>query len=132
MAMDVCKKNQIQKIVVGAQHITSAYKCFSFVSLRCCCTYSPPGGGSESEKFCNPLSPKIHIHILQTQLHTFLLRLFERIWFKIKVFSFGNIFSNSGWVELCFREDFKLYLIELFRIQLLMSSVSSSICIHKI
>ena len=66
MAMDVCKKNQIQKIVVGAQHITSAYKCFSFVSLRCSRTYSPPGGGSESEKFCNPLSPKIHIHILQT------------------------------------------------------------------
>ena len=101
MAMDVCKKNQIQKIVVGAQHITSAYKCFSFVSLRCCCTYSLRGGGSE--KFCNPLSPEIHIHILQTQLYTFLLRLFERIWFKIKVFSFGNIFSNSVWVELCFR-----------------------------
>ena len=65
MVIDVCKKNQIQKIVVGAQQITSAYKCFSFVSLRCC-TYSPRGGGSESEKFCNPLSPKIHIHILQT------------------------------------------------------------------
>ena len=36
----------------------------------------------------NPLSPKIHIQILQTDLHTFLLRIVERIWFKIKVFSF--------------------------------------------
>ena len=26
MAMDVCKKNQIREIVVGAQHITSAYR----------------------------------------------------------------------------------------------------------
>ena len=33
MAVDVCKKNQIQKIVVGAQHITSAYKCFSFAPM---------------------------------------------------------------------------------------------------
>ena len=31
MAMDVCKKNQIQKIVVGAQHITSAYKQMFFL-----------------------------------------------------------------------------------------------------
>ena len=30
-----------------------------------------------------PFSPKIHIQILQTDLHTFLLR----IWFKIKVFT---------------------------------------------
>ena len=42
-----------------------------------------------------PLSPKIHIQILQTDLHTFLLRIVERIWFKIKVFPFGNQFSNS-------------------------------------
>ena len=34
----------------------------------------------------NPLSPKIHIQILQAGLHTFLLRMVERIWFKIKVF----------------------------------------------
>ena len=32
----------------------------------------------------NPLSPKIHIKILQTDLHTFVV---ERIWFKIEVFS---------------------------------------------
>ena len=35
----------------------------------------------------NPLSPKIDIQILQTDLHTFLLRTVERIWFKIKAFS---------------------------------------------
>ena len=35
----------------------------------------------------NPLSPKIEIQILQTDLHTFLLKIVERIWFKIKVFS---------------------------------------------
>ena len=35
----------------------------------------------------NPLSPKIHIQIVQTDLHTFLLRIVERIWFKIKAFS---------------------------------------------
>ena len=28
---------------------------------------------------------KIHIQILQTDLHTFLLRIVERIWFKILV-----------------------------------------------
>ena len=28
---------------------------------------------------------KIHIQILQTNLHTFLLRIVERIWFKIPV-----------------------------------------------
>ena len=31
----------------------------------------------------NPLSPKIHMQILQTYLHAFLLRKVERIWFKI-------------------------------------------------
>ena len=35
----------------------------------------------------NPLSPKIYIQTLQTDLYTFLLRIVERIWFKIKVFS---------------------------------------------
>ena len=30
---------------------------------------------------------KIHIHILQTDLHTFLLRIVERISFKINAFS---------------------------------------------
>ena len=39
----------------------------------------------------NPLSPKIHIQILQTDLHTFLLRIGERIWFKIKAFSLLSI-----------------------------------------
>ena len=33
------------------------------------------------------LSPKIHIQFFQTDLHTFLLRTVERIWFKIKAFS---------------------------------------------
>ena len=36
-------------------------------------------------------SPKIHIQILQTDLHTFLLTIVERIWFKIKVFSFNLV-----------------------------------------
>ena len=35
----------------------------------------------------NPLSPKIQMQILQTDLHTFALRIVERIWFKIKSFS---------------------------------------------
>ena len=35
----------------------------------------------------NPLSPKIQIQILQSDLNTFLLRIVERIWFKIKAFS---------------------------------------------
>ena len=43
----------------------------------------------------NPLSPKIHIQILQTDLETFPWRIFERIWFKIKAFSLGNQFSYS-------------------------------------
>ena len=42
------------------------------------------GGGGVG---VNPLSPKIHIQILQADLHTFLLRIVERIWFKIKEFS---------------------------------------------
>ena len=35
----------------------------------------------------NPLSPKIHIQILQIDLYTFLLRIVEIIWSKIKAFS---------------------------------------------
>ena len=35
----------------------------------------------------NPLRPKVQIQILQTDLHTFRLRIVERIWFKIKGFS---------------------------------------------
>ena len=35
----------------------------------------------------NPLSPKIHIPILQIDLYTFLLRIVEIIWSKIKAFS---------------------------------------------
>ena len=35
----------------------------------------------------NPLSPKIHIQMLQTDLHTLLLRTVKRLWFKIKAFS---------------------------------------------
>ena len=34
----------------------------------------------------NPVNPKIQIQILQTDFHTFLLRIVERIWFNIKVF----------------------------------------------
>ena len=45
-----------------------------------------PGGGAILRVF-NPLSPKIQIQILQTDLHTFPLRIVERIWFKIKIFS---------------------------------------------
>ena len=43
------------------------------------------------KKGINPLSPSMHIQILQIDLHTFRLRIVERIWFKIKAFSpFGN------------------------------------------
>ena len=38
-------------------------------------------------RFLNRLSPKIHIQSLQTDLHLFLLRIVERIWFKIKAIS---------------------------------------------
>ena len=40
----------------------------------------------EESMLFNPLSPKIHIQILQTDLHTFLLIMVERIWFNIKAF----------------------------------------------
>ena len=35
----------------------------------------------------NPSSSKIHIQILLADLHTFLQKTVERIWFKIKAFS---------------------------------------------
>ena len=38
-------------------------------------------------KWFNLLYLRIHIQILQTNLHTFLLRIVETIWFKIKAFS---------------------------------------------
>ena len=44
-------------------------------------------GNSLYQGLFNPLSPKIHKQILQTDLHTFLLRIVEGIWFKIKAFS---------------------------------------------
>ena len=47
---------------------------------------SIPGAGAILRVF-NTLSPKIQIQILQTDLHTFPLRIVERIWFKIKIFS---------------------------------------------
>ena len=37
--------------------------------------------------YFNTLSPNIHIQIRQTDFHTFLLIMVERIWFKIKSFS---------------------------------------------
>ena len=49
-------------------------------------TFLPTGKGPGNSSF-NPLSPKIHIQILQTDLHQFLLRIVERIWFKIKAIS---------------------------------------------
>ena len=56
--------------------------------LQAVSIYSGPVGVKFQEvtQAFNPLNPKIHIHILQTGLHTFLLRMVERIWFKIKVF----------------------------------------------
>ena len=49
----------------------------------------------DRKKRINPSSPSMHIQILQIDLHTFRLRIVERISFKIKAFSFGNQFSNS-------------------------------------
>ena len=47
---------------------------------------SIPGVGAIL-RVLTPLSPKIQTQILQTDLHTFALRIVERIWFKIKSFS---------------------------------------------
>ena len=47
---------------------------------------SIPGAGAML-RVLTPLSPKIQTQILQTDLHTFALRIVERIWFKIKSFS---------------------------------------------
>ena len=54
------------------------------VFLSMYCGLTKVGLGRER---VNPLSPKIHIQILNTDLHTFLLRIVERIWFKIKASS---------------------------------------------
>ena len=43
--------------------------------------------------YFNPLSPKIHIQILQTDLHTFLLGIVEKIWFKIKALFFPVVIN---------------------------------------
>ena len=42
-------------------------------------------GRSEKSLLQEVSAFKIHIQILQTNLHTFLLRIVERIWFKIPV-----------------------------------------------
>ena len=42
-------------------------------------------GRSEKSLLQEASAFKIHIQILQTDLHTFLLRIVERIWFKIPV-----------------------------------------------
>ena len=42
-------------------------------------------GRSETSLLQQVSAFKIHIQILQTDLHTFLLRIVERIWFKIPV-----------------------------------------------
>ena len=52
-------------------------------------------GNSLYQGLFNPLSPKIHKQILQTDLHTFLLRTVEGIWLRLKRSPFGNQFSNS-------------------------------------
>ena len=45
---------------------------------------------------------KIHIQILQTDLHTFLLRIAERIWFKIPVPLIVNLeFSSPSLLMIC-------------------------------
>ena len=54
--------------------------------LTCLLAFDIFGLTSVHSQF-NRLSPSIHIQILQTDLHTFLLRIVERIWFKIKAFS---------------------------------------------
>ena len=54
--------------------------------IKACLAYNSTGS-KVLHCLINPLSPKIHIQILQTDLHTFLLRTVERIWFKMKTFS---------------------------------------------
>ena len=64
------EENEVQQTVVGSLiEIQNSYLC-CFIGMT-----------------VNPLSPKIHIQILQTDLHQFSLRIVERIWFKIKAFS---------------------------------------------
>ena len=49
--------------------------------------FSSSPGKELSNKIINPLSPKIHKQILQTDLHTFLFGIVEGTQFKIKAFS---------------------------------------------
>ena len=64
--------------VCDAPLLITARHCFALSQITC----------QKYHNSCvNPLSPKIQIQILQADLHTFLLRIVERIWFKIKVFS---------------------------------------------
>ena len=48
-------------------------------------------GRSEKSLLQEMSAFKIHIQILQTDLHTFLLRIVERIWFKIPVALIMNL-----------------------------------------
>ena len=48
-------------------------------------------GRSEKSLLQEVSAFKIHIQILQTDLHTFLLRIVERIWFKIPVALIMNL-----------------------------------------
>ena len=91
--------------VKGESHSLSEFKIWGFILStsrsktwnKCCLKQSNfiscPGASGKIEvvsnvSMClNRLSPKIHIQILQTDLHTFLSRTVERIWFKIKAFS---------------------------------------------
>ena len=47
------------------------------------------------EMSINLLSPKIHMQILQTDLHIFLLRILREFGLKSKYSPFGNQLSNS-------------------------------------
>ena len=49
-----------------------------------------PTPGSATVVTINTLSSKVHIHILQADLYTSLLRLVWRIWLKIKCFHLGD------------------------------------------
>ena len=68
--------------------------------------------------FVNPLSHKIHIQIVQTNLHTFS---FKNSWesFRSKHCPFGNQFSNSHSLYSCWSADVvrrKLMLVVLGRV----------------
>ena len=61
-----------------------------FGDFHCPNTIINPGPKGNSSQFWSNQT-EIHIQILQTDLHTFLLRIVERIWFMIKVFSFNLV-----------------------------------------